>query len=898
MISTRYAAFISYRHQTPDQEIAKRLHKLIETYTVPSALRKDGAAHPGKVFRDQEELPLSADLGKDIETALDNSEWLICVCSPRYLESRWCLRELEYFIERRGRDHVLAILVEGEPEDSFPELLRFETLPDGSRTEREPLAADVRGESLPESLKKLNKEKLRILAPMVGTTFDGLYQRHRKRVMRNALAAALAAVVILGGFLAYALTQNNLIREQNERITAQNTELTEKNNRIEEQNNELTEKNGQITAQNEQIQEQNVRIEEERTAAARNECDLLVEKSVYYSSLNRKPDAARLALDALAVSDTLDGYARENIREALAVSCVMGDFAVEAELDFPGLINYDPDCFFSPDGKKIAVTDSRSALTLCDAGTGERLWVASPFSHDITSVRWSEDSSKLAVTVQYGGLVCLIDAATGARLHETWIPNPFNAIFDGENVLIAFEQGILLWEPAVSDTDLRFTLQMEADQHMSSKGLLNDRFISLCKFLGMPGKIWVREKGKTSGFVVELEENKVISGYTLSPDAEWIYVHQFDQGMVIHLVTDEIRWKVSMDTGSFTGTDCDPVWTGDIILECGKAYNALTGEALYSFDDECVSVSADGEFFACRKNLYRVSDGSWFAKVPGTLKAMDASGTHLVVYRATEYGEGRQGGADSIMVKDQRAYLELFPGTGSQYTVDSYGGSLLDIPDFTPPRVAEGEILMLSDPYGNQNASYYESRSYISPDGRFCLQTNLGTYIPIYDLEKGSEPAYRIYDFSVGDHVEAVDVSFSADSRYAAVAGASALIAVYDLETGRMVCSYNDMFLVRAISELKFNRSGNCLMAADFNRHSFRVYSVTNGQTLYAIHAKKDVASWGFDAETGEAVVCYTDGSALINRLFENEADLLSYARERIGGNASADRPEAGGNPE
>ena len=43
MSSSQYTAFISYRHQTPDQEIAKKLHQMIETYTVPAALRQDAA---------------------------------------------------------------------------------------------------------------------------------------------------------------------------------------------------------------------------------------------------------------------------------------------------------------------------------------------------------------------------------------------------------------------------------------------------------------------------------------------------------------------------------------------------------------------------------------------------------------------------------------------------------------------------------------------------------------------------------------------------------------------------------------------------------------------------------------------------------------------------------------
>ena len=109
-----YCAFISYRHLSPDQEIAKALHTAIETYRIPAGVRKQtGRKHMGMVFRDQEELPLSQDLGSDIRTALEHSEWLIVICSPRYLESKWCNAELDYFIELGKRDHILAVLAEG-----------------------------------------------------------------------------------------------------------------------------------------------------------------------------------------------------------------------------------------------------------------------------------------------------------------------------------------------------------------------------------------------------------------------------------------------------------------------------------------------------------------------------------------------------------------------------------------------------------------------------------------------------------------------------------------------------------------------------------------------------------------------------------------------------------------
>ena len=124
MTSSGYCAFISYRHRSPDCEIAGRLHTLIETYRIPHALRNEKKnRHPGRVFRDQEELPSSADLGKDIENALDQSEWLICICSPSYPESRWCMREIDYFLQKHDRSRVLAVLASGEPAESFPDLL-------------------------------------------------------------------------------------------------------------------------------------------------------------------------------------------------------------------------------------------------------------------------------------------------------------------------------------------------------------------------------------------------------------------------------------------------------------------------------------------------------------------------------------------------------------------------------------------------------------------------------------------------------------------------------------------------------------------------------------------------------------------------------------------------------
>ena len=84
---------------------------------------------------------------------------------------------------------MLAVLVEGEPAESFPDELLYKTEkitgPDGKTEEIkvsvEPLAADVRGKNKKEILKAMDTEVLRILAAMFHLNYDDLRQRHREQ---------------------------------------------------------------------------------------------------------------------------------------------------------------------------------------------------------------------------------------------------------------------------------------------------------------------------------------------------------------------------------------------------------------------------------------------------------------------------------------------------------------------------------------------------------------------------------------------------------------------------------------------------------------------------------------------------------------------------------------------
>lgn len=238
-----YDAFISYRHTELDKFVAQNLHKRLEAFRMPSVVAKKRAGQKNKierVFRDKEELPLTSDLNDPIMNALDNSEWLIVICSPRLRESLWCKKEIETFVSKNGRERVLAVLIEGEPAESFPDELLYKTekrtLADGTIEEIkvpvEPLAADVRGANKKEILKAMDTEVLRILAAMFHLNYDDLRQRHReqkqKKIMRwmtvGAIACLLFAIFCAG--VAIKINQKNreislltdVVLDQNEQM--------------------------------------------------------------------------------------------------------------------------------------------------------------------------------------------------------------------------------------------------------------------------------------------------------------------------------------------------------------------------------------------------------------------------------------------------------------------------------------------------------------------------------------------------------------------------------------------------------------------------------------------------------------------------------------------------------
>ena len=246
----KYDAFISYRHTELDKFVAEKVQKYLEEFKLPKKLKKIYKLEKTKinrVFRDKEELTITNNLEDPIIQALKDSEYLIVICSPRIKESIWCLKEIEKFIEFHGRNKILTVLIEGEPNESFPELLLHEDViveENGvssiQHKEVEPLAADVRGNSKRQICALLKSELLRVIAAMFRLEYDDLRQRHRERRFKKILTtticvAALGIAIGVAG-IASALIINSqkekLLNNQADNLAKESLQYFEQDRRM------------------------------------------------------------------------------------------------------------------------------------------------------------------------------------------------------------------------------------------------------------------------------------------------------------------------------------------------------------------------------------------------------------------------------------------------------------------------------------------------------------------------------------------------------------------------------------------------------------------------------------------------------------------------------------------
>ncbi|UQZ90880.1 hypothetical protein C4J81_17355 [Deltaproteobacteria bacterium Smac51] len=115
----KYNAFISY--SSKDADIGHRLYRDLEKLKIPASVDPPGWLARNRrfsLFLDRKNLKVSADhWSRGIYEALDETLYLVVLCSRRSAEANEVDKEVRYFLEKNGGDlsRVIPVIVEGEP---------------------------------------------------------------------------------------------------------------------------------------------------------------------------------------------------------------------------------------------------------------------------------------------------------------------------------------------------------------------------------------------------------------------------------------------------------------------------------------------------------------------------------------------------------------------------------------------------------------------------------------------------------------------------------------------------------------------------------------------------------------------------------------------------------------
>lgn len=325
-INYKYDAFISYRHVSPDKEIAEKLQKKLENYKPPKSLCKEKKFGGWRVFRDETELPTSSNLSNDIRTALEESKFLIVICSKTTKDSRWCMEEIGYFKElHRGNNaNIITLVADGDPEDVFPAMLCNELIPvadeNGVTTYQnhviEPLAANVSANSSRESLKKLNIEFLRIAAPILGCGYDNLYNREHKKKIRRLFTIGSIVIALLLLFGLYNSAMLWQINNQKIALAAANEDLQKKTEELNQSNQELQQSNKDLALKTKEAEDNLSEANKQKQAAEANLAEAEKQRKIAEQNLAEANRQKKIAEDNLAEANRQQAIAEANAQEA------------------------------------------------------------------------------------------------------------------------------------------------------------------------------------------------------------------------------------------------------------------------------------------------------------------------------------------------------------------------------------------------------------------------------------------------------------------------------------------------------------------------------------------------------------------------------------------------------
>ena len=221
----RYYAFVSYN--SADEKWAKWLQHSLEYYHVPSALCKEYSNLPKKirpVFWYKQDLS-GTKLKDALSKELENSKFLIVICSPDSAKSEWVNDEVQSFIKQGKGDKIIPFIVGGVPHAKNPNEECFPPALLGLKRDEEIRGIDIR--------RKEGKwhALVDVIATMFGIRFDELWERHKKRRRRIVFLSVLSLLAVLAVCVAWRVSVKKELITQAKFIAAEAEKLAEEGDR-------------------------------------------------------------------------------------------------------------------------------------------------------------------------------------------------------------------------------------------------------------------------------------------------------------------------------------------------------------------------------------------------------------------------------------------------------------------------------------------------------------------------------------------------------------------------------------------------------------------------------------------------------------------------------------------
>ena len=196
----KYFAFISY--STHDTKWGKRIHKKLESYSMPATLcSKHGWKRKplNPIFFAPYDIQPGG-LTEELKNRLRQSRNLIVICSPNSAQSYYVGLEIEFFHQLGRTKNIHFFIIDGVPNsgDKSAECFNPKVKQLG--------IPEILGANIHEKVYRwpwLNRERayVQIVTKLLGVEFDSIWQRHRRMLRQRialwfiGMAAVLAALI-------------------------------------------------------------------------------------------------------------------------------------------------------------------------------------------------------------------------------------------------------------------------------------------------------------------------------------------------------------------------------------------------------------------------------------------------------------------------------------------------------------------------------------------------------------------------------------------------------------------------------------------------------------------------------------------------------------------------------